>query len=150
MLPADLAAYLRANGVEVRDEQVRRLLAHALSPDAATAVVKRPVAKKLVEAAAAIIDQRRLEVVERVTDPADGFVKYLFRSPDGALSEAVRIPLHKPDRYSVCLSSQVGCAMQCLFCATGRLGLARNLAAWEMVDAFMQVRDEAPGRTKGA
>lgn len=40
--------------------------------------------------------------------------------------------------------------MGCVFCATGRLGLSRNLAAWEMVDAFLQVRDEAPGRVTGA
>ncbi len=66
-----------------------------------------------------------------------------------ALSEAVRIPLHKPGCFSVCLSSQVGCAMGCTFCATGRLGLTRNLAAWEMVAACLTVRDEAPGRTTG-
>jgi 23S rRNA (adenine2503-C2)-methyltransferase len=92
----------------------------------------------------------RLEVLERATDPADGFVKYLFRSADGALSEAVRIPLLKPGAFTVCLSSQVGCAMACAFCATGRLGLSRNLRAHEMVDAFLQVRDEAPGRVTGA
>ena len=85
-----------------------------------------------------------------MTDPADAFVKYLFRSPDGALHEAVRIPLHKPGCYSICLSSQVGCAMGCVFCATGRLGLKRNLLAWEMVAAFIAVRDECPGRVKGA
>jgi 23S rRNA (adenine2503-C2)-methyltransferase len=39
--------------------------------------------------------------------------------------------------------------MGCTFCATGRLGLTRNLAAWEMVDALLQVRDEAPGRVTG-
>ncbi len=77
-------------------------------------------------------------------------MKYLFRSPDGALSEAVRIPLKRPGAFSVCLSSQVGCAMGCTFCATGRLGLRRDLEAWEIVAAFLAVRDEAPGRTTGA
>ncbi|MBK8240602.1 MAG: radical SAM protein [Deltaproteobacteria bacterium] len=50
----------------------------------------------------------------------------------------------------MCLSSQVGCAMGCDFCATGRLGLRRNLAAPEILAAFVAVRDEAPGRVTGA
>lgn len=66
------------------------------------------------------------------------------------MHEAVRIPLEKPGRFTVCLSSQVGCAMQCVFCATGRLGLARNLAAWEIVSALAHVRADAPGRVTGA
>src|SRR5262249_15178991 len=152
MLPDDLAAHLKEHGIAARDDEVRRLLAHALSPAAQHQQrnPRKPVARRLREAVAALTEKTRLEVGERGTDPADQFVKYLLRSPDGALSEAVRIPLHKAGRYSVCLSSQVGCAMQCRFCATGRLGLARHLAAWEMVSAFLTVRDEAPGRVTGA
>jgi 23S rRNA (adenine2503-C2)-methyltransferase len=89
-----------------------------------------------------MLDFREVEVVERVEDPNDGFVKYLLRSPDGALSEAVRIPLEQPGHYTICLSSQVGCGMGCTFCATGRLGLMRNLQPWEIVSAFRRVRDE--------
>ncbi len=97
-----------------------------------------------------ICDRRPLEIVERATDPTDGFVKYLFRMPDGALAEAVRIPLEAPGRFTICLSSQVGCAMRCVFCATGRLGLSRNLEPWEIVAQFVAIRDEAPGRVTGA
>lgn len=111
---------------------------------------KHPLSKAKRAAVEQAYDSARLELVERVENERDRFVKYLFRSPDGALSEAVRIPLEKPGRFSVCLSSQVGCAMQCEFCATGRLGLTRNLETWEMVSAFLQVRDEAPGRVVGA
>ncbi|HEX2573131.1 MAG TPA: radical SAM protein [Polyangia bacterium] len=151
MLPSDLAAHLQQHGIVAREDEVRRLLAHTFTSKPEKGHRQRhPVARRLQEAVAAVTENDRLEVVERVTDPADQFVKYLLRSPDGALSEAVRIPLHKPGCYSVCLSSQVGCAMQCRFCATGRLGLARNLAAWEMVSAFLTVRDEAPGRVTGA
>ncbi|MDW8283449.1 MAG: radical SAM protein [Myxococcales bacterium] len=150
MLPDDLKAHLAAHGVQVRDDEARRLLAHVLGPEGAEQARRRPVGRRLLAVLAATTDQRRLEIVERATDPADGFVKYLLRSPDGALSEAVRIPLHRPGCYSVCLSSQVGCAMRCAFCATGRLGLSRNLAAWEMVAAFVTVRDETPGRVTGA
>jgi 23S rRNA (adenine2503-C2)-methyltransferase len=87
----------------------------------------------------------RLEVVERRRSALDPFVKYLFRAGDGRLLEAVRIPLEKP-RWSVCVSSQVGCALGCRFCETGRLGFVRNLEAWEMVEQVLTVRREAPER----
>jgi 23S rRNA (adenine2503-C2)-methyltransferase len=92
----------------------------------------------------------RLTLLETATDADDGSVKYLFRSPDGALSEAVWIPLENEEKATVCLSSQVGCGLDCAFCATGRLGLKRNLRTWEMVDAFLQVRRRSPRRMTGA
>jgi 23S rRNA (adenine2503-C2)-methyltransferase len=150
LLPGELAAHLAAQGIAVRDDEARRLLAGVFTPGGAAVPRRKPVARRLHAAMAALTDDTRLEVLERATDPSDGFVKYLLRSPDGALSEAVRIPLHRPGAFSVCLSSQVGCAMGCAFCATGRLGLTRHLAAWEMVAAFLAVRDEAPGRVTGA
>jgi 23S rRNA (adenine2503-C2)-methyltransferase len=149
--PEELEAWLTDQGVRVRPEHCRRAIAQVVALGRDTVrPTKSPIPRAALEAMEAGLTWRRLEVVERVTDPTDGFVKYLFRSPDGALTEAVRIPLKKPGRFTVCLSSQVGCAMQCVFCATGRLGLSRNLEAWEMVAAFLTVRDEAPGRVTGA
>jgi 23S rRNA (adenine2503-C2)-methyltransferase len=87
----------------------------------------------------------RLEVVDRQTSARDGFVKYLFRGADGILFEAVRIPLHRP-RWSVCVSSQAGCAMGCAFCATARLPRRRNLEAWEILEQVLTVRREGPER----
>jgi len=87
----------------------------------------------------------RLEVVERQQSQVDPFVKYLFRAEDGRVFEAVRIPLERP-RWSVCVSSQVGCALGCVFCETGRLGFTRNLEAWEMVEQVLTVRREGPER----
>jgi 23S rRNA (adenine2503-C2)-methyltransferase len=150
LFPEEMAETLRAAGVEIRDDEARRLLTLRMVRRADGRPPARPVRERVVAAAESHLRHERLEVVERATDPDDGFVKYLFRSPDGALSEAVRIPLHKPGSFSVCLSSQVGCAMRCVFCATGRLGLTRNLRAWEMVDAWVRVRDEAPGLITGA
>jgi len=86
---------------------------------------------------------KRLACVDRRESPRDGFVKYLFRADDGALLEAVRIPLLKP-RYSVCVSSQAGCGLGCAFCETGRLGFTRNLEAWEIVDQVLAVKQDAP------
>lgn len=150
LLPEELEALLAARGVPVRPDEARRVVSRRFARAGTFNATRKPVGRRVLDAVAAFTDDARLEVVERVEDPADHFVKYLLRSPDGALHEAVRIPLHEAGSFSVCLSSQVGCAMACAFCATGRLGLARNLAAWEMVAAFLTVRDEAPGRVKGA
>jgi 23S rRNA (adenine2503-C2)-methyltransferase len=90
-------------------------------------------------------DTARLEVVERVGSRVDPFVKYLFRGADGRVFEAVRIPLERP-RWSVCVSSQVGCALGCAFCETGRLGFTRNLEAWEMVEQVLTIRREGTER----
>lgn len=150
MLPSDLAALLAAHGVEGELGDVRRLLAHVLFRGADDLLPSSPVSRRVRQAVAALTDRRPLELAERVVDPVDGFVKYLFRCLDGALFEAVRIPLHRRDRFSVCLSSQVGCAMRCAFCATGQLGFTRNLEPWEMVGAWLAVRRDAPGRVTGA
>ena len=87
----------------------------------------------------------RLEVLDRRRSEVDPFVKYLFRAADGRVFEAVRIPLERP-RFSVCVSSQVGCALVCTFCETGRLGFLRNLEPWEMVEQVLRVRRESPER----
>lgn len=81
-----------------------------------------------------------LPTVETVVDDADGGRRFLFRLEDGNVVEAVRIPLHKEGRFTVCLSSQVGCAMRCQFCATGTLGLKRHLTAAEICGTFLAVR----------
>ncbi len=94
----------------------------------------------------------RLDLVEKVVSPADGFAKYLFRGNGPGPFEAVRIPLlHRPgdEKYVVCVSSQVGCAMGCVFCATGKMGFVRNLAAWEIVDQVLHVRDDSPHPVRG-
>ncbi len=73
----------------------------------------------------------RLEPVDKLTDP-DGTIKYVFGLPDGKRIESVL--LFDDDRRTLCVSTQAGCSMGCVFCATGRLGLIRNLTAGEIVD----------------
>ena len=65
----------------------------------------------------------------------------MFRTQDGLAVETVLIPLHKPGAVSVCLSSQVGCPMGCVFCATARMAQRRNLETWEIIDQFIQARE---------
>jgi 23S rRNA (adenine2503-C2)-methyltransferase len=62
----------------------------------------------------------------------DGTAKYLFQCADGQLVESVFLP-HE-GRNTACLSTQVGCAMGCKFCATGESGFARNLSPGEIID----------------
>jgi len=144
LTPEALHAHLVAAGAPCTASHARSLLARHVAFHPRAAPRRQSVPKAVLRTFEATVSLARLEVVERVADPADGFMKYLLRSPDGALSEAVRIPLEVPGRFTICLSSQVGCAMACAFCATGRLGLTRNLAAWEIVSAFCLVRDELP------
>ena len=150
LLPDDLAAHLRANGVAIRDAEARRVLAHVIAHGHEGFPTSRPIPRAVEAAIERSTTRASLEVVERATDPSDGFVKYLFRLHDGALAEAVRIPLEVPGRFTICISSQAGCAMGCSFCATGRLGLIRNLEPWEIVAQWIAVRDEAPGVVTGA
>ncbi|MEN9518596.1 MAG: hypothetical protein RLZZ381_1184 [Cyanobacteriota bacterium] len=66
--------------------------------------------------------------------------KYLLRLADGLIIEAVGIPTAK--RLTVCVSSQVGCPMDCDFCATGKGGFTRNLKAHEIVDQVLTVQSD--------
>ena len=73
----------------------------------------------------------------------DGTAKLLLRLRDGRAVEAVMMSNHAPDSAAGCVSSQVGCAMGCDFCATTKTGFERNLTAGEMVEQFLAVRREA-------
>ena len=80
---------------------------------------------------------------------ADETVKYLLTLHDGQTVESVLLPY--PDRVSVCLSTQVGCAAGCTFCATAQGGFARNLTAGEIVGQVLAARDRLgdwPGGTR--
>ena len=70
----------------------------------------------------------------------DATVKYLLQMADGQIVETVGIPTEK--RLTVCVSSQVGCPMACDFCATGKGGFTRNLAAHEIIDQVLTVQED--------
>jgi 23S rRNA (adenine2503-C2)-methyltransferase len=146
MLPDELAL---AAGIDVSDARRIISLAHRTGtfPERSPATIRR----RALDAVRALFAIPTLEIAERRESQEDPFVKYAFRLADGAVVETVRIPLERPGRYSVCVSSQVGCALACAFCATGKMGLARNLEAWEIVEQVRAVRAgiEAPGRVHG-
>lgn len=74
-----------------------------------------------------------LELVFKQDSTIDGATKLSFRTVDGHLIESVILRVAS-GRTSLCISSQAGCAANCAFCATGKLGLARNLTSAEMLD----------------
>lgn len=83
------------------------------------------------------------EVLSR-HDSKDGTVKWLFESGFGQAVEAVFIP--EPERGTLCISSQVGCALDCAFCATGAQGFNRNLSASEIVGQVWHANQMLPRR----
>lgn len=123
----------------------RRVVARVIGNDGESLAEVPGLSRALRETIEAGTSRERLVVADRRQSAVDPFVKYLFRSRDGQAFEAVRIPLDRP-RWSVCVSSQVGCALECAFCETGRLGFSRNLEAWEIVEQVLTVRREAPER----
>jgi 23S rRNA (adenine2503-C2)-methyltransferase len=69
----------------------------------------------------------------------DGTIKMRFQLHDGHMIESVLIPVSNQDRYTVCISSQVGCSLACKFCATGKMKRIRNLTAGEIYDQVVAV-----------
>ena len=92
----------------------------------------------------------RLEVV-RVQGSQDTTRKFLWRLADGAMVESVLIPANPAlygdaaDRHTLCVSTQVGCAYGCRFCASGLDGWKRNLAPWEIAGQVLAVERWAAG-----
>ncbi|MDR2671801.1 MAG: 23S rRNA (adenine(2503)-C(2))-methyltransferase RlmN [Coriobacteriales bacterium] len=82
-------------------------------------------------------------VVSRLAD-TDGTRKYLLRLGDGNLVETVAIVDKRRgrSRLTACLSSQIGCAMGCIFCATGQMGLVRSLEPGEMLDQLQVIQSD--------
>lgn len=134
MTPIELA---RAFDVPLED--ARRIVAqvHRDEDVSTPSSIIRRVSREKVAARGSV---PTLEVTAERRSRLDPFVKYALRTHDGHVIETVRIPLEHPGRFSVCVSSQVGCALACTFCATGRMGLSRNLESWEIVEQVRVVR----------
>ena len=77
---------------------------------------------------------------EQVETSRDGSRKYLFRLKDGKYIESVLIP--ERDHYTLCVSSQVGCAQDCLFCLTATGGFERNLTRGEIIAQVRDIKNE--------
>ncbi len=87
-----------------------------------------------------------LEPVETHTSAVDGSTKFLFKLPDGKTVESVLMPIKgqgrdRPSRITLCISSQVGCAMGCAFCRTAEMKLVRNLSQGEILGQVLGAQD---------
>lgn len=96
----------------------------------------------LVERLRAVFAPGAATLVERQV-ATDGTTKLLLRLGDERTVESVLMPGFRADRAAGCLSSQVGCAMGCDFCATTKTGFERNLTSAEIVEQFLALRREA-------
>lgn len=139
LLPEEMATVLEIDIVDARRIWSRIQKDGAL-PDRSPATIRRAALDR-AKARGPLPTLGELEVRKSALDP---FVKYAFAAGDGRAIETVRIPLERTGRFSVCVSSQVGCALACAFCATGRMGLLRNLEIWEIVDQVRRVRMDLP------
>jgi len=89
--------------------------------------------------------------VETQSVSTDSTTKYLFKLNDDLAIESVLIPSTKKSseeekRLTLCVSTQVGCPLDCKFCATGRMGFTRNLTAGEIVDQVIQIQRNSQKR----
>jgi 23S rRNA (adenine2503-C2)-methyltransferase len=138
---ADTEAWIKELGLErYRAKQIRhwifiRLISDFKEMTNVSAKVKELLAEKA--------NLNHLKTV-KVQESKDTTKKFLFRLHDGQHIETVLIP--EKDHFTLCISSQVGCAMGCRFCLTGTQGFTRNLTSAEIIDQIVQVKRsmEAP------
>ncbi|MEQ1566002.1 MAG: 23S rRNA (adenine(2503)-C(2))-methyltransferase RlmN [Myxococcota bacterium] len=146
----DLSSYDRASLASVLataadvDERASRRVFKAIWQSGVERIEDLPVRRELRAAIGSVGRLPRLEA-DRVLHSADGTTKFLWRLHDGHTIESVLIP--DGDRLTLCMSTQVGCAMACTFCLTGDLGLIRHLTTAEIARQPLQVqRTLPPGR----
>ena len=90
------------------------------------------------------MDFSRLKPLEHLLSTDGETAKMLFGLVDGRAVETVL--MHYDERQTLCISSQAGCAMGCVFCATGQMGFARNLSSGEIVEQVVQFARELKKR----
>ncbi|HMA68088.1 MAG TPA: 23S rRNA (adenine(2503)-C(2))-methyltransferase RlmN [Desulfosalsimonadaceae bacterium] len=136
---SELAEWIAARGLsKFRNQQILRWLyaRRVRSFDQMTDIAKST--RQLLDAAFTITPP----MISRVETSRDGSRKYLFVFKDGNTVESVLIP--ERGHYTLCISTQVGCAMGCRFCLTGKNGLTRNLGKAEILDQVLGVLDDLP------
>lgn len=125
-----------------KPSNARRILREYWDADGLLDVHSLDIAKPARAFLAEQLKSRHSHVVTRHVS-GDGTIKLLIGFAHEGSAECVLMPSHRPDRAAVCISSQIGCAMGCDFCASTKGGLERNLGVGEIVEQFMQLRSEA-------
>jgi 23S rRNA (adenine2503-C2)-methyltransferase len=86
---------------------------------------------------------RSLKLLTHTSSPVDGTIKFLWELADGMKIESVII--YEGKRITFCISSQVGCALDCKFCTTGQMGFLRNLTSGEIVEQVLLMKERSAG-----
>ncbi|MBW1954646.1 MAG: 23S rRNA (adenine(2503)-C(2))-methyltransferase RlmN [Deltaproteobacteria bacterium] len=141
LTPEELSAWLKDNGVDAY--RTRQIFKWIYIRNADRFEDMTDLGKDLRARLAATFSIPRL-AVQKVETAGDGTSKFLFRLSDGAHIESVLIP--ERDHDTLCISSQVGCAMGCAFCRTARGGFIRNLTAGEILSQVRDISRLAPDR----
>jgi 23S rRNA (adenine2503-C2)-methyltransferase len=121
-------------------DYTRSELARYLGREASAIRLYKAVYRECDESAAAEHFNLALPRVVNRFESADETRRYLLRLDDGEVIESVLIP--EEQRFTFCISSQVGCALACKFCLTSQLGLTRNLSTAEIVSQVLLLRAE--------
>lgn len=122
--------------------RARQIRAWVFSRGVSDFALMTDLSKSFRETIASKATVTRIAEVKRDVS-ADGTIKFLFGLDDGHTIESVYMP--GADRVTVCISTQVGCKLNCRFCLTGKNGFARDLTAAEIVDQLIQVKTSVPG-----
>ena len=136
LLPQELEAFAVSVGLEpYRGRQIAAWVYNRGKTDFGEMTNLSRQDRERLRERATILD---LRVVAKTTTEDGDTTKYLFELPDDHRVESVL--MRDGRRRTLCISSQVGCPLGCRFCATGRMGLLRNLTAGEMLDQLIRVR----------
>ncbi|MBI5020525.1 MAG: 23S rRNA (adenine(2503)-C(2))-methyltransferase RlmN [Ignavibacteriales bacterium] len=127
----------------------KQLFEWLYSKEAATFDEMTSISKALREKLSSIVNIGKIEIIESQKS-SDGTIKYLIGLSDGKNIESVLIPSvikfeeseEEIKRLTLCVSTQVGCPLDCKFCATGTMGLDRNLTAGEIIDQLIAVKKD--------
>jgi len=136
--PEELQAFISTLGKE--RYRTKQLLAWIYGRGVASFEDMTDLSRKFRQELEACARVSQLTEVLRTPSSDGKAVKFLFALSDGLRVESVL--MFERDRRTLCVSSQVGCPLDCSFCATGKMGLLRNLTAAEIVDQVISVRRE--------
>lgn len=139
---AELEAFVEARGEQ--SYRARQLFAWLYAEGVDQFDRMTDISREFRAALARIAEIRSLTIASSARSAQDGTTKLLFRLHDGLEIESVIIPAD--DRITLCVSTQVGCPLDCKFCATGTMGFFRNLTPGEIIDQVLQARHHSPAR----
>ncbi|MBM3464230.1 MAG: 23S rRNA (adenine(2503)-C(2))-methyltransferase RlmN [Armatimonadetes bacterium] len=141
MLPEELEAWVVAQGE--KPFRARQLIRWMYQKCVADFSEMTDLSKELRAKMSASAELPSLELITQQHSAQGDTEKFLFRLPDGNAVETVLMHFDEhlgPGRATLCISTQVGCAMGCVFCASGQAGVLRNLRTWEITEQVVQVQ----------